>query len=188
MEKKMKNIIIAGTSRVGKTTLSVKLAKELHYNYYKMDSIKVLLSQFLEEEKSKDWKKISPIMVNCIEEIIKRQNQEQDDIPIIFDTCHIYPQDIEKLKDDYIIYYLGFADSDEEEYKKQIRQHDPETAWTKKLNDEELLEITKSNIYHSRELKEQCEKCGIQFYDLAKERETKINEIEHNIIYQINKF
>ena len=63
------HIIIAGTARSGKTTLSLML-KELGYVHYKMDSIKRGICEAYNLHYD-NWDKISPIMATIINRMIQ---------------------------------------------------------------------------------------------------------------------
>ena len=62
------HVIIAGTARSGKTTLSL-LLNEYGYTHYKMDSIKRGICESF-GLKYDNWEDVSPIMCNIINKII----------------------------------------------------------------------------------------------------------------------
>ena len=63
------HIIIAGTARAGKTTISLML-KEYGYVHYKMDSIKRGICEAY-NIKYDNWNKVSPIMATIINRMIQ---------------------------------------------------------------------------------------------------------------------
>ena len=66
----MKNVIIAGCSRCGKTTLSKYLKDKYGLTHYKMDSIKRGIDKNFWDGYKDDWEKVSPHIAHLIKQII----------------------------------------------------------------------------------------------------------------------
>ena len=177
----MKHIIVAGAPRSGKTTISRELTY-LGYVHYRLDSIKrAIFSIFCPNEK--DWHKASQITVKIIEKLV--DDNEQESIRkefFIFDTPHLYPEDVANLdKDKYLIVFIGYTDVDVSEKVQTILEYDAETCWTHKQTKERLHELVQGNIEFSKEIKTQCKKHGIPYFDVSKEPEINLNKVKDYI-------
>ena len=159
----MKNVIIAGSSRCGKTTISKYLKDKYNLTHYKMDSIKRGIDKNFWDGYKDDWKKVSPHMAHLINTIIN----EREDEYLVIDTCHLYPEDIFKynLKDTVIV-FVGHDQISVEEKLNQIRKYDTH-AWTNKKDDEYMKYSTLLGIEYSIEAKSQCEKLHMKYFDTS---------------------
>ncbi len=180
---KRKHIILAGTSRAGKTTLSMELAK-LKYTHYKMDPIKRALFGNMEGNDGASWEEISPKMAKIISQIIEDNKTDTDfnQEHYVIDTCHLFPEDAKKIENgDTKVIFLGYADSTIDAKLEDIRKNDKENYWTSKLDDEELKKLLKQNIEYSNKIKEDCKKYGITYYDTGISREETLKKILDDI-------
>lgn len=180
---KKKHIILAGTSRAGKTTLSMELAK-LQYTHYKMDPIKRALFGNMADGDSEDWDEVSPKMAKIIAQILEDNKSDTDynQEHYVIDTCHLYPEDAKKIEsEDTKVIFLGYADSTVDAKLEDIRKNDKDNYWTNKLSDAELKELLKQNIEYSNKIKEDCEKYGITYYDTGISREETLKKIFDDI-------
>lgn len=163
----MKHVIIAGASRSGKTTLSMKL-RENGFNHYKMDTIKRGLDNNFYEGRIRLWTDASPKFARLIERIILESETDiiKDVEWYVIDTCHLYPKDINEVNlQNTIIVFLGYPSISEKEKLKAIRDNDPENGWTRTKDDAFLLKGTRMDIEYSIEANKQCNEIGIKFFD-----------------------
>lgn len=167
--KNKKHIIIVGCSRCGKTTLSLKLAK-LGFVHYKMDSIKRGIDRNFWDSYQGEWRMVSPHMAELISRMIRENKTDivYNKEYYVIDTLYLYPSDLAKqdLKDTIIV-FLGHANTTPEEKLKQIRKYD-KNVWSNKLDDEEMKYGIQRGIDYSIEVKEECEKYGIKYFDVSK--------------------
>lgn len=182
-DMKKKHIILAGTSRAGKTTLSMELAK-LDYTHYKMDPIKRALYGNIIDEDGSNWEEVSPKMAKIIGQILKDNKTDTDynQEHYVIDTCHLFPHDAKSIEDeDTKVIFLGYADSSVDERLNEIRKNDKDNYWTSKLSDDELKKLLQQNIDFSNQIKNECEKYGITYYDTGKSREETLKKIYDDI-------
>ena len=183
-----KHVIIAGASRCGKTTLSLRLSK-LGFVHYKMDSIKRGIDNNFWDHYHDDWKVVSPHMCHLIKMIIEENQLDivRDKEYYCIDTCHIYPNDIAEcnLKNTIII-FLGYTDLNIDEKIRDIRKYDDKT-WSDKLTDEEFKPYLEEGIKYSREAKEMCCKYNIKYFDVSKNFNKVIEEAYQFIINELKK-
>ena len=167
----MKNILIIGVSRSGKTRLAKKLKKENNYNYIPLDyftsslkrnfpSTNIKSNVVIDKESSKNL----ALLLSRVIEIIDFQEEKY-----IIDSAHLYPEDIIKYidLDKWDIYCLGYPNISKEEKLEQIRKYDKENHWTNKKSDTELLNTLSELINISKILEEQCKEYNINFIDTS---------------------
>jgi len=169
----MKNVIIAGSSRCGKTTLSKYLKDKYGLTHYKMDSIKRGIDKNFWDGYKDDWHKVSPHMAHLINQIIN----EREDEYLVIDTCHLYPEDIFKynLKDTIII-FLGHDTISVDDKLKEIRKYDKH-AWTNFKDDEYMKYSTILGLEYSIEARNQCEKLNMKYFDTSHNFKKVMKEI-----------
>lgn len=180
---KKKHIILAGTSRAGKTTLSMELAK-LQYTHYKMDPIKRALFGNMADGDGESWDEVSPKMAKIITQILEDNKSDTDynKEHYVIDTCHLYPEDAKNIEsEDTKVIFLGYAESNIDAKLEDIRKNDKDNYWTNKLSDAELKKLLKQNIEYSNKIKEDCEKYGITYYDTGVSREETLKKIFDDI-------
>lgn len=168
----MKNILIIGVARSGKSRLAKKLREGKDYNHIPMDYFTSSLKHNFESTNitsnvviDKTSSKNLSILLSRVIEII-----DDTDEKFIIDSAHLYPEDIMKYinKDKWDVYCLGYPNTTKEEKLKEIRIYDDINDWTYKRTDEELLEIIANLIEISKELQEQSQKLNINFIDTSK--------------------
>ena len=177
----MKHIIIAGAPRSGKTTISRELTY-LGYVHYRLDSIKrAVFSMFCPGEK--DWNKASKFTAKVIEKLV--DDNEQESIRkeyFIFDTPHLYPKDVANFNSmHYTIVFLGYTDVDVDKKVRDILLYDSKTCWTHKLNLLDLYDLVEGNIEFSKEIKEQCQKYDIPYFDISENSEVVLRKAKEYI-------
>lgn len=182
-----RHILIAGACRSGKTTLSLKLAKE-GYMHYKMDSIKRGICKSFNID-GHDWLNLSHKMANIINTIILENYSDTVFLEeqYVLDVSHLLPKDtfiIDRNKT--LILFLGYSKNSLEEQVKLIREHDQDYYWSSKLSDQQLVEMIKKNIEFSKYLESECLKYDIPYFDTSLDRENKINEIKQYILNNSN--
>lgn len=183
----MKHIIIAGSSRSGKTTLSMMLAKK-GFVHYKMDSIKRGLDNNFCKRIKDDWKKTSPKMSHLIKTIITENESDQtkDKEYYVIDTCHIYPSDIYKENiENTIIIFLLYPNLDIDEKIKAIRKYNAENIWTNKYSDAENINNLEYGIAYSKKALSEAIKYNIKYYDTSKNFEKVIKRAYKEIIGEV---
>ena len=186
--KKKKHIILAGGSRCGKTTLSMRLAKE-GFVHYKMDTIKRGIDNNFWDHYKDDWRTVSPHMAHLIKVMIEDNQSDivRDKEYYCIDTCHLYPSDIAKCNlENTIIVFLGYIDMDIEQKINDIRKYDKK-LWSSKLTDDELRYYLEDGINYCKEVKDECEKYNIKFFDTGNNYVKVINEAYEYIENELKK-
>ena len=165
----MKNILIIGVARSGKSRYSKKFKE---YNHIPMDyftsSLKhnfkdtgILSNVVIDRDSSK---KLSLLLSR----VINIMNDTEENF--IIDSAHLYPEDIYPYIDTnkWDIYCLGYPNTSVEDKFNEIRKYDNSNDWTYKKSDDELKDIISKLIDISKEMEKTCNKLNIKFIDTSK--------------------
>ena len=172
------HVIIAGSARSGKTTLSLML-KEFGYVHYKMDSIKRGICEAYNLQYD-NWDKVSIIMSKIINRMIKDQTTDTNYLKedYVIDIPFLYPKDLSLIDtSDTLVIFLGYPKLSLEENFNNIRMYDKDNYWTKEINDETLKKMCQENIDFSKYLEEECNKYNIPYFDTSFNREEVLKNI-----------
>ncbi len=179
----MRNVIIFGCPRAGKTTLAKMLNEELKYNIISIDSIVTAFKVVFPEMKithsapiNEKSKKFSPFLY----EYLNRAIWEYTDRNFVLEGWHNLPDYFMPLidREKFVIVCLGYPNADEEEMFKKIRENDTEHDNTKNISDEKLKKlIHDSKVEKSKILKQQSEKWKIPFFETDKDRDKQLKKV-----------
>ena len=200
----MKNIIIAGTGRAGKSTLASKIKDTLNYFVINNDKLVAtfgaaypqlnirigngeetrtnlapFLGHFLGVFSSLDGHGLFPYT----------HGQLKDNHFVIegwsFDFAQIIPilkmYGIEDLKEHFVLIGLVTNEKIADELVDDLKRYDTAHDWTYGLNDDDLRKLAEDNIAFSRLMSEYLVKYGFTIYDTSIEREQVLNKIVDDI-------
>ncbi len=110
----MKDILILGMPRTGKTTLATKLRKELtNYDLISCDCIRNMLSNCFPQlgiGPDKSAKKNEEVLPNCIYKLLKYNKKRVDtELGFIIEGAQILPDTANSLFKDSIVIFLGYG-------------------------------------------------------------------------------
>lgn len=175
----MKNILIIGSPRVGKTNLAKKISSELNYVYLGLDDI------FLSIEKLKCWpypkyydasvisKELADFVISYLSSLDKEHNY-------VIEGAYIDILDIYNKIDDINYIGLTYNDLDKESLFSRIKKYD-NNSWLSNFTDDIILEkcdcFIKRNKYYNECFKE----LNIKTYDLSKDYLIMMNKIVEDI-------
>lgn len=187
----MKHVIIAGPGRCGKTTLALKISKNLGLVHYKFDTIIRGARKYFHDEVPLTWKEISPLSSGMINSIISESKTDiiKNKEFYCIDTCHCYPKDIHNLgiDDEIVVIYLGFPNLTANEKLNIVRENDSSESWTHSKSDEDLLYSLSEGIEFSKEAQEDCKKYGYKYFDTGINFESTIKEAYKYIEKELKK-
>ena len=172
------HIIVAGSARSGKTTLSLML-KNRGYVHYKMDSIKRGICEAYNLQYD-NWDEVSVIMATIINRIIKDQTTDTNYLKedYLFDIPFLYPKDLDLIDiNNTLVIFLGYSKLSIEENFNNIRKYDKDNYWTNNINDETLKKMCQENIEFSKYLESECNKYNIPYFDTSYNREEILKKI-----------
>lgn len=164
----MRNLIVAGTSRAGKSKLAKRIAREFNMTYIPFDSIVSTLEKICPESgiaHMDENLEMSKRQVVFLKEFIS--HLEYEDIHYVLDLYQIYPSDILTAynKDSHIVVYLGYPSLTGEEKLVDVRKYARDKDWTKNACDEELIGILNLFIDEGKRMAKQCKDEGLSFFD-----------------------
>lgn len=175
----MKNIIIIGPSRVGKSTLASMLCKKYNFSYISGDSIRNAFINIYPElgystkntiEKSE--------FCEFINWIINENNIHlKRNVYYVIDSADISIENAKKTFKNSIIVGLGCKDTKPEVMLKKIKENDTKLEWTYGYNDKDLLEIISQTIFKSKLLYNECILNDICYFDTSNNRYETYDEI-----------
>lgn len=186
----MKNIIIGGTVRSGKTTLSNLIRERFGYSKVESDTIVNAFDEVFPEmgitHRNADLarKKYEPFLFEILNGFY-RDLKYTNNITV-FPGSQFLPENIAKYekKDKYIVIFLGLDGITPEQLLKTIREHDTEKDWTFKKPDDWMLKFCENVINESEKLKQDCEKLGFYYFNTYINRKENLNKI-CNLIYSL---
>ena len=175
----MKNILIVGSPRVGKTTLAKKISNELGFIYISLDNI------FESIEKLECWpypkyseasdisKELSTFVINYINNLDK-------DNHYVLEGAYIDIERIYSKLDNVKIIGLTYNELSCEELFNNIKKYDHD-SWISRFSDSEILDkcdcFIKRNDYYNKSFK----KLNIKSYDLSIHFCSKLKEITNEL-------
>jgi len=201
----LKNIIIAGPSRAGKSTLARKLNEELNYFVISVDklvavfqgaypqldirlnwdrdkttdNIAPFLGHFLGMFSSADGRGLLPYSHGAVEGnrfVLEGGYFNFEKILPILKTYGI-----EELKDNFILIGLVQNKKTVDEFVSDFKKYDTEDDWTYQFNDDDLREVAEDAVSFSRSISEQLGEYGFTIYDTSADREQVLEQIVEDI-------
>lgn len=175
----MKNIIILGPSRVGKSTISSILCTKYNLNYISGDSIRNTFINIYPNLGYTTKNTIEKVdFCKFIEWLIKENNIHlKRDIYYVIDSVDISLDNALKIFDNSIIIALGCKDSSIQDMVKKMKENDIKLDWTYGYNDNELYDIAKETINNSKKLYEKCLSNNVIYFDTSVDRYKTYAEI-----------
>jgi len=171
----MKNIVLFGPPRSGKTSLSKKIIKEFNnFSLISQDNFKASFMRTCEELDITSINIAIPIKqtINYFLECIYYEN----DINYVVDLTDYEDDFIDKIKDNCIILFLGYSNLTNEELYNNIRKYDKENDWTYTEPDNRLNVYCDFFIKESKKLEQIAKDNNYWYVDVSKDREEVLNE------------
>lgn len=201
----MKNIIIAGPSRAGKSTLARKINEELNYFVISVDKLAAVfqgaypqLNIRLNGNRKKTTDNLAPFLGHYLGMFSSADGRGL--LPYshgavkgnrfvleggYFNFDKILPilkmYGIEKLKDNFFLIGLVQNKKTADEFARDLKKYDTEDDWTYNFNDDNLREVSEDAISFSRSMSDYLIKYGFTIYDTSMEREQVLDQIVEDI-------
>lgn len=180
---KMKNnMIIAGVSRAGKSTISHQLAKQYGYQHISMDSIIAGFEKCFPETGVNTYAGLSSMdtlhlisgkIAPFVRAMLDSGEYDEFKPGMVLDIYQLLPKDYMKYihgANCEIAYFITSDVTPEERFAIQKR-YDTEKDYTFYKPDEELREGAMYIVEQSIYIKEQCQKYGLPYFETARDRE-----------------
>lgn len=181
----MKNIIIIGTPRCGKTTLANMLYDKIKCQIIHGDSNRIAIDLTFPELNIKNNKEFC----KYLEILLRKEHRDNKyKYPMVLESTDITPEDIEKYfdKKNNIIICLGTTLINYKTYAEKIIENDTHLDWTKNYSKDKIEELCKDYINTSKKNLKLCQKKNIKFIDTSIDREKILNNLLNEIIDYIN--
>ena len=179
----MKNIILMGASRAGKSTFTKMLGKNF-------DNLMIIRTDIFRlafrEAIIKDLKLNTSLLKdnmdyrNFVLSYYKYVNKYETDYIKVVDTVDFEPKDLNCFEDALIICF-GYPKAKREEIVNNWHKYDTDLDWTKNKKEEDLLDFAQKEIQKSKYLKDECEKYRVKFVDTSFDRERILNQLLEDV-------
>ena len=183
----MKNIILIGASRAGKSTFTKLITKKLNnISIIRTDLLRLAYREAICKDNTINTNllKQNPDYINYILSYYKFANKYDTEYIKVIDTVDFGPKD-SKLFENSIMICLGYPNITPEEVVANWRKYDTELDWTFKKTDEELIEIASEEIKNSKRLQEECKNYNVKFIDTSHERNNVLKELLEEVLKEI---
>ena len=205
----MKNIIIAGPGRVGKSTLANKINEELNYFVLGLDKLVATFGGAypqLDIRLNWDYEKtrvnIAPFLGHFLgmfssndgRGLLSYSHGAVKGNRFVLEGAYFYFEDIlpvlktysiEELKDNFLLIGLVQNKKTIDEFINDFKKYDTEDDWTFGFSDDDLRELSEDAVEDSRFMSDYLVKYGFSLYDTSTEREQVFVQIIKDIKSQI---
>lgn len=206
MVRLIKNIIIVGPGRAGKTTLARRINEELGYFVFNLDKIIAVFDGAYPElnirlawNRDATTENLAPFLGHFLgaftsnqgitHELILKAHAVEGNRFVLegghIDLGKITPilktYGIEKLKDAFILIGLVQNKKTAGELFDDRRKYDTQDDWTYDMEDGELMNICEDGVSSSRQMTDHLLKHGFTIYDTSFDRERVIERIIEDI-------
>lgn len=175
----MKNILILGTGRSGKTTLAKMIHKKCGHSLISVESLLSCFQSLYPEIGMKNDIYCDKLITPFVAEYIKGALNCHPDCKLVVEGYHIHPETAQKLinQNDFDIIVLGCPSLTPEQALANIRKFDDNTSWTKSMSNEFILNHAQNHIAQAQTLQKICGQLNIPFYDTSHNRLHILTEI-----------
>lgn len=202
----MKNIIIVGPSRAGKTTLARKINEELGYFVISLDKLVATfqgaypqLDIRLNWNREKTTDNLAPFLghflgafsanqgvaheLNLRSHAINGNKFALEGAYFNFETISsiLRTYEIAELKDHFLLIGLVQNEKTADGFLNDFKKYDAKDDWTYGLDDNDLREISEEAVSFSRSMTDDLVKYGFTIYDTSINREQVLTQIVEDI-------
>ncbi len=189
----MKNILIMGIGRAGKTTLSNMLKDKVNsYNLIHSDSLKWAMIRAKNEEAfyrenvdiQKEFEHGEYFQRTLLELFKLSISKDKNVYGHILESGQLHPKIVKEMIDfdNTVVVCLGLGNLAIEDIIDLCIEHDTEESWTYGLSREYLRKHAKDWYEANEMLKVECPKYGIKYYDTSKNRVETLNTIMEEVL------
>lgn len=184
----IKNIVILGASRAGKSTLA-KMINKIYPEYHIIsgDSIRHAFQNELPQNKINQFGgdgMVEDYSRFCASYFKNQIARNIDCFNYIFDSCDVSVTNALKYfsGENIFIIFLGYGKLSKYEVLDNYRKYEKVNDWTFSRSDAELLEHAENWINNSKIFEEECKKYNVMYVDTLVDREKVLNNILKLII------
>ena len=180
----MKNVLIIGVLRSGKSTLARMLCKKYNLNYIPQDAMVDAFEEIFPKcgvcHDNKGKEPFAPFLFSYIKHLVKGRwdygaRSAPDCRPFVIEGCHVGVasacKSIDRTK--WKIVALGYPSLTPDQALRGIRENDAAHEWTREVKDVELRGWLADAIKESQRHRSECAKLKIEFIDTSFDRRKK---------------
>ncbi|MDR0449450.1 MAG: hypothetical protein LBG89_03270 [Rickettsiales bacterium] len=190
----MKNLMIIGPVRCGKTTLANMLCEKFRFNYVSQDALVTTFQNIAPQLEIKDrWdypthnnkhrETLAPFMFEYMKRLVDKYEHGTAKHLWLVEGAHIGVRTAHKLIDhkNWDIVVLGYPNLDAENALRAVRENDTEHDWTRDESDEDLLKYLAEGAEQSAQYRLAAAELGLTFIDTGSDRKRKLQEFLQNL-------
>ena len=204
----MKNIIVAGTGRAGKSTLARKIHDELGYFVINNDKLVVAFGEAYPQLNIRigngemNTANIAPFLGHFLglfsspdgEGLFPFTHGALGNNPFVLEGAHfdfaqiadiLKKYGIRELKERFILIGLVVGSKSVSSFVGDMKKYDTEFDWTYGFGEAELSKVAEDSIIYSKQIAQDLQKYGFRVYDTSIEREQILDRIVAEIKAQI---
>lgn len=183
----MKNIIIIGRPRSGKSTLANMINEKYNYQIIRTDCLRKAFHDVFPELNIGPGTAIYDERFQNFIKIFFESNlyHSRNKYGFIIEGCEMTVQTCKEIyeNENNLIYALGRCDNTTRVMAEDMLKCDTKFDWSYNMKKEELYQYCEKQIEKSKLLKEECNTFNIKFYDTSFNR----NNIFENILLDIER-
>ncbi|MBP5492338.1 MAG: hypothetical protein J6Y08_05790 [Clostridiales bacterium] len=197
----MKNIIIVGASRSGKSTLARRINKELNCFVISIDKLVAVFQNAYPElnirlnwDRDKTTENIAPFLGHFLamfsssdgRGLLEYSHGVVENNRFVLEGAYydfakieeaLKDYGIENLKDRFHLIGLVQRKKTAEDFFRDFRKYDTESDWTFNLNDDELRAVAEDAVSFNQSMYEKLTSHGFDVYDTSENRDAILDEI-----------
>ncbi len=177
----MKNLIILGSARSGKTTTAKKVKDLFGFNILSIDSIVTAFQNVFPDVGITHHHngEVSKILAPFISSYVKDFVSDCPNIKNAIEGWHMQPACALNFfdKKDFDIVVLGYPDLTPVQALENVRKYAVPNDYTTEMSDEKLLDLLGRHINHSKFFKEEATRLNLPFYNTSFDRNNVLDKL-----------
>lgn len=175
----MKNLLILGSARSGKSTFARMVHQKTGHNIVAIDALVTAFQTNFPEIGIKHQgicnKLISPFVASYVHGLL----ETNPDCRFVVEGWHMHPDSAVKLinMDLFDIVVLGYPKLTPEEAFAFVRRTEKPTDYTINMSDAHLLDLLSRHIAHSKQFQNDCSELGLNFVDTSYNRQEVLENL-----------
>lgn len=167
----MKDILIFGCPRSGKTILATELHTKYGYSIISIDSIVDAFEKALPNvgigHHNTDFK--FEYLPKFVAQIYIKLKKDYPNINFVIEGWHVYPNDMAKYLDlhSLLSFGIGFPNQDALVKLNEIRKYTYENDYCQRMDDQRIIKLITNCKTQSAKIQKECNELGIKFFDIS---------------------
>ena len=170
----MKNLLIMGAIRSGKSTLCSMISERFRFDRVPQDAMVTAFEKIFPECGIKHGDTTRSAFGPWLFEYMKELAYESG--RFVVEGCHVGVRVANKLidKDKWRMVVLGYPGLTPEQAFAEVRKNDQPHDWTRDITDDVLMQCMTDAVEESKRYQSECGEFGIEFIDVSTDRLEKL--------------